>query len=1294
MRAYSRSLFVLLVALLGLSAMSVLAVQTDNHGIHAVPTPGKVTIDGILKDWDMSGQILQCYDIEALQDVYSGRIAMMYDTDNLYLAIRWKDPIPMGNSHDPHYQAGKGWAGDAVQLRIKTDRICHVTAWYYAAGKEPFASIDYGKSLTEPFGGGTKQLFRTDGWKLTDGAEMAFLKDADGQGYVQEMKLPWELITNGKQYQAGEKFACGIELLFGEADWPVHRYADNLAEGASSREFFWTAMNAWGQVFLEAKGNLKLPVPAYMKALVSETPQGPVEISYKLPYDARVTLAINDANGNRVRNLLPALPRKKGKNIDRWDGLDDMGKPVPIGRYTYTALYQKGVHANYIMSFNNPGNPTWQTSDGKGAFYGDHTSAQAAASAGDYVALGCPLGEAGQHLIGCDLTGQRLWGLANRVFGDGGHISLATDGKILWVAMEGRTAFIYRVDIATGRYAPWDAFAKDADGKDFQVLELPATGRAGYQDGQKGGDPAIPSLKGTPNMTAIALHNGVLAAALAYENKIDLRDANTGAVKASLAVEAPRAVTFDADGSLIVLSLNTLKRVALDGTVTPFTTGNYPAGYGLAIDANRNIYLSVRGDEQNVKVFSSTGKLIREIGAQGGRPDDGVFNANAMRNPGQIAIDAQGCLWVPEETVNPKRTSVWSLDGKLVKDLIGTTGYSAAGAINPDDPTMAFSENTIFNINLATGEWHPAYSLSKRDDPADIFPPVADGRSRTVTRNGIVYHYTTGSARGSLEMQCTLLKDGVWRSAAHMGIVTQRELIAEWAKYENPIFNGHDGEAYAWADQNGDGLVQPAEMSYAKLTWTSNYWGQLPGPDGIITFIKGQSLMKYAVTGFTACGAPIYDVANPKVLKLDRPLLLGGEGMVMGGSNGDVYINQDPLITVDDTGHVRYTYPSDHVSVHGSHTARAARPGYIIGPSSIFGTANFGGDIGELFYMSGNLGENYIFTADGLYVQTIFKDCRGGFETPTQAVRGMSFDATTAGGESFGGNFLRTPDGKCYYVRGGTDAQVLEITGLDTIKRFAGQINYTAKQYLAAQALAQQQAAKVNQPRIYTFARSKAPVTIDGMIDEWPELLNDAAAVIEVQESAQRRYGRVQARYDDQYLYLAYRVFGPNQPRNAGQDPLLYFKTGDCVDLMLGPSDGKQAGAVRLLFTVAGGKPMAALYEKSVPGIAAKNRVPFSSPWRTIYFDRVTVNPADVQVMTGPTAGGYAVEARVAWTRLGLKPTAGLKLKGDLGVLFADNGGTVTVSRQYWSNKATGLVNDVPGEADLTPNLWGDFTLE
>jgi hypothetical protein len=39
-------------------------------------------------------------------------------------------------------------------------------------------------------------------------------------------------------------------------------------------------------------------------------------------------------------------------------------------------------------------------------------------------------------------------------------------------------------------------------------------------------------------------------------------------------------------------------------------------------------------------------------------------------------------------------------------------------------------------------------------------------------------------------------------------------------------------------------------------------------------------------------------------------------------------------------------------------------------------------------------------------------------------------------------------------------------------------------------------------------------------------------------------------------------------------------------------------------------------------------------------------------------------------------------------------GGTETIARHYWANKNTNLVNDVPGEAELTPRLWGTFELD
>ena len=99
---------------------------------------------------------------------------MMYDADNWYVALHWKDTTPMGNSHHPRYQANKGWAGDSVQLRIKNRS--HLARHRLVLRRQRRADLgmDYGKSLTEPFDGGGKQLLRTEGWKLTDGVEMAF----------------------------------------------------------------------------------------------------------------------------------------------------------------------------------------------------------------------------------------------------------------------------------------------------------------------------------------------------------------------------------------------------------------------------------------------------------------------------------------------------------------------------------------------------------------------------------------------------------------------------------------------------------------------------------------------------------------------------------------------------------------------------------------------------------------------------------------------------------------------------------------------------------------------------------------------------------------------------------------------------------------------------------------------------------------------------------------------------------------------------------------------------------------
>ncbi len=128
------------------------------------------------------------------------------------------------------------------------------------------------------------------------------------------------------------------------------------------------------------------------------------------------------------------------------------------------------------------------------------------------------------------------------------------------------------------------------------------------------------------------------------------------------------------------------------------------------------------------------------------------------------------------------------------------------------------------------------------------------------------------------------------------------------------------------------------------------------------------------------------------------------------------------------------------------------------------------------------------------------------------------------------------------------------------------------------------------------------------------------------------------------------------------------------------------AGDLRLLVTQVKGKTRAVVYRAVVPGTTAP--VAFSSPWRTVHVDRVEDVSDKVQLAAGD--GNY--ELSVPLAVLGLNPQPGGMLRGDLGILRGD--GFQTLHRVYWCNKATGIVSDVPSEAELTPQLWGRWQFQ
>ena len=158
----------------------------------------------------------------------------------------------------------------------------------------------------------------------------------------------------------------------------------------------------------------------------------PIPIAFTLDKPGVVTLVIDNAQGNRVRNLISETPFEAGKHVVEWDGCDDheskqvaeqpvftfSGNPVGPGRYTVRGIVRDPVKLRYEMPLYTAGNPPWDTPDGRGGWLQDYDPPTAVVGLSDKMLVGSPVGEA-FGVVWTDLEGQRLGGLRG-VSGGGG----------------------------------------------------------------------------------------------------------------------------------------------------------------------------------------------------------------------------------------------------------------------------------------------------------------------------------------------------------------------------------------------------------------------------------------------------------------------------------------------------------------------------------------------------------------------------------------------------------------------------------------------------------------------------------------------------------------------------------------------------------------------------------------------------------------------------------------------------------------------------------------------------------
>jgi hypothetical protein len=1333
------------------AAENMIGRQSQNEGIQVLPVPGPMKIDGDLADWDWSGRI-QVFCEYNLRDRFSTEVAAQWDKDALYLAVKWRDATPMNSMVDPKITPGDGWKADAAQFRIQTtDQTSWVDTWFFSDRSEPVVSVGKWDSKE----GSSKvdsRLFIGENGKtsLGEGIELAYKKDADGTGYVQELRLPWRHIYREvPDIGAGKLFRMGMEFLWADPSgkvWPIHRYADNLQPGRTSREFFWNAVHNWGNAELVASGNV---APRVYKPDL-EKMAGTVPVKVEIPADAKsFTIVIEDKSGARIRNLLGdgdpdiyggAIKDGKRTVTVLWDGLGDDGKPVEPGSYKIRGLVRGALSAEYEMCFYNPGTPPWGTQDGTGAWGADHAPPKGVVAAGDRVVVNWFFAEGGHGTIGIGSDGRKKWGEkrgADQVAADKDYLYAFT--AVTW----GSKNSLFRYAVADGNPKP---FVLDGKERTFELSLKEVLGDLSDQalaaveaTGEKFNHTAESGLYDKTYLEVVngmAVKKGVLALSLA-NNRIALLDSASAKLLKTLEADKPTALAFNPDGALFALLDGQVQRVDLEtGAAVAASTPGVGKASAITFDREGNLLVADIGPDSQVKAFGPDGKLVYTCGKKGGRPIRGAFDEQAMVKMSAVAVDAKGQVWVTEHWEFPRRVSVWSPstgpernDSKLVRDYVGPSGYSGAGTtLHDQDSSLAYVGTVEMRLDRKTRSakvtkvlWVPDVSKGER---FVTNPCQSQGQQRFRKEVGGVqqeYMYDR-SGPHTVFME---YPDG-WRPVAAIGAISQmlrldeRRIVKAMPSGEWAGLDPADG--FFWNDANADGIPQRSEClivpALKKSEVGKSYSGNIPiplfgswstriGSDFSIYASKGigpkgEGIVRYRPLRITPEGAPVYGQEGMEKLgaglNLDAdliPLKDGTHLIAVGNNSGTDFVGLDLA-----GNKVAWRYPNAYPGVHGSHNAPMPKPGLLIGPIKACGLADMGKEIGEVLFIRGNLGQNFLFTMDGLFVGAMMQDCRlpgESFPNREELLAGVPMETYCEGGEPFNGWFGRQDDGKVRETSGmaGQAGMVLEIKGLETIRRFNA-ANLTLDEATLAKALAD------NAERLAAAAKSKPLVlrsmatapTLQGAAKEWENIPG-----VKVVREGTGEQAEVKLAYDQQNLYAAFDVADQSPWLNAGKEHAYLFKTGDAVDLQLStqpatkPGASPVAGDIRIVMATLGGKPAAVLMVPKDPKAAPELRQTYTSPVMTIAFDRVEVL-TNARVAVKKTGRGYLLEAAIPLADIGLKPEPGMKLRGDVGFISSDAKGTINTARTYLFNKKTGLVNDLPGEARLPTAEWGEIEVK
>ena len=1026
--------------------------------------------------------------------------------------------------------------------------------------------------------------------------------------------------------------------------------------------------------------------------------EAPATLAYRLDKPSFVTIVIEDETGRRVRNLVAAARREAGEQHESWDGLDDEGRPVSPGVYQWRGIQRpQPVTSHFRRTFYSPGNPPWVTysqaqSDrgqnnflkgsrplGSGGWLSDHVPPHAVCAGNGRVYLGTNVAEAGHSLIEVSTEGRKLWGTI--WLNLAGADAIAFRDNVLYVAGEkGWTRdllTVHRLDANTHRYleGPPEGFSKK---ETPSFIKLP--------------------VKEFSGIRGLAVTKEWVVLALSDHQRLALFTRDKGAHVRDIPLPQPGNIVLDSNDNLLAVSGK--KVVAVDlktGALSTVISHGLEEPFGLALDAKNQIYVGDRAPAvQCVKVFARDGRLLRRIGERGGR-GEGVFNPSAISRPAGLAIDKLDQLWVAEEDPQVKRVSVWTTEGKLVRDFIGPTPYGGGGSVDPANDSRAFHNGMEFEI----GDWPTPYKLKtilfRQGAHPDLPLPLAykdlnklvyHGTPQiAVRRNGTLYLVSDGGWSLSAAIIVRVEKD----KGAPQAILGQLGLLRETWKELHPEYvaglpkgkNKNQG-VFLWQDVNGDGKATPEEVSIHPDWSYASEWGYRIGPDLSFYVLADGAVMR--ISPVKGDGLR-YDPAQAVRIPLPANTVKNGIISLAADREGNLIINQggkqgDPtnvLMGLAPDGRIRWTYPNPYPS--NTHNSPAPGIGDIQHTLGVEGVARVNNAVGDVFQLNGNKGVRYLITTDGLFVAQVFGDMRLApmQQSLLEAKLDMRLDGVSLCDECFFGWLGNAPDGRVLQVVGKDACSVLEVRGLQSLRRMVGGTVHLARQAPARDTLP---------------ATARGPIKVIwvggfGYNAGWEKLAQysfPAAEPVARFAIGHNAYG----------LRLWLNVQDNTPFENNGKDRNILFHTGDAVDFRwaadpsLSPDRGRpEPGDQRFIVSMFKGKPVVVRYVYVVPG-RTDAPVEFAAPTGVERVAQVAVvQGAKVEVKR--EVKGYGITVDLSWADLGLtRPPAGI-LRGDVGVIFGDPSGQRVVRRCYYFDPGSQEVSDIPSEVRISPARWGNI---